>query len=303
MSPDWAENTAQQLLSKNLKQKGICLILGASDTGKTTLAEALAKHLAKNQPVGIIDADIGQSHIGPPATVGWAVVDNPLVRAEPAGARQINFSKLTVGGISFVGDITPVGHLLQLTAAIVQCFQRISKLTELIIIDTPGFVRGPAAAALWWTVQRILQPELILAVQRNDELQCILGGLQSVGHRLERIECPPQMPTKSPQERQKYRQNQFNKYFRDSCLYNINLSEVAVQRSRNLSSPQDALRRNSLISRLVALRDGKGVDIAIGQVKDWQCDKGVAVVRTQQIDIRQIRCLVIGDITIDISDE
>jgi polynucleotide 5'-kinase involved in rRNA processing len=178
----------------------------------------------------------------------------------------------------------------------VQCFQRISKLAELIIIDTPGFVRGPTAAALWWTVERILQPELILAVQRNDELQCILGGLQSVGHRLEQIECPPQMPTKSPQERQRYRQNQFNKYFRDSCLYNISLSEVAVQRSRNLSS-------NSLINWLVALRDGKGVDIAIGQVKDWQCDKGVAVVRAPQIDIRQIRCFVIGDVTIEITDE
>ena len=293
MSLDWAENTAQQFLSKNLIQKGICLILGASDTGKTTLAEALAKHLAKHQPVGIIDADIGQSHIGIPTTVGWGIVDKP----------QVDFSQLAVGGISFVGDITPVGHLLQLTAAIVQCFQQISKLTGLIIIDTPGFIHGPTAAALWWTVERILQPELILAVQRNDELQCILGGLQSLGHKLERIECPPQMPTKSPQERQKYRQNQFNKYFRESSLYNINLSGVAVQRSRNLSSLQDALRRNSLINRLVALRDGKGVDITIGQVKDWQCDKGVAVVRTPQIDIRQIRCVVIGDVTIEIADE
>ena len=292
MLRDWAEETAQRLLSRDFIGTGISLVLGGADTGKTTLVAAIAKHAGSSQPIGIIDADIGQSHIGAPTTVGWGIVDKP----------QVDFSQLAVGGISFVGDITPVGHLLQLTAAIVQCFQQISKLTELIIIDTPGFVRGPTAAALWWTVQRILQPELILAVQRNDELQCILGGLQSVGHKLEQIECPPQMPTKSPQERQKYRQNQFNKYFRDSCLYNISLSEIAVQGSRNLSSPQDALRRNSLINRLVALRDGKGVDIAIGQVKDWQCDKGVAVVRTPQIDIRQIRCFVIGDITIDISD-
>ncbi len=298
MSRDWAEETAQRLLSRDFISTGISLVLGGADTGKTTLVAAIAKHATpasnkRGQPIGIIDADIGQSHIGPPATVGWGIVDKP----------EVDFSQLAVGGISFVGDITPVGHLLQLTAAIVQCFQRISKLTKLIIIDTPGFVRGPTAAALWWTVQRILQPELILAVQRNDELQCILGGLQSFGHKLEQIKCPPQIPIKSPQERRKYRQNQFNKYFRDSCLYNISLSEVAVQGSRNLSSPQDALRRNNLINRLVALRDGKGVDIAIGQIKDWQCDKGVAVVRTPQIDIRQIRCFVIGDVTIEIADE
>jgi polynucleotide 5'-hydroxyl-kinase GRC3/NOL9 len=286
MSRDWAEETAQRLLSRDFISTGISLVLGGADTGKTTLVAAMAKYAASSQPIGIIDADIGQSHIGIPTTVGWGIVNKP----------QVDFSQFAVGGISFVGDITPVGHLLQLTAAIVQCFQQISKLTGLIIIDTPGFVRGPAAAALWWTVQRMLQPELIVAVQRDDELQYILGGLQSVGLKLEQIECPPQMPTKSPHERQKYRQNQFNKYFRDFCLYNISLSEVAVQGSWNLSS-------DSLINRLVALRDGKGVDIAIGQVKDWQRDKGVAVVRTPQIDIQQIRYLVIGDVAIEIADE
>ena len=77
MSEDWADRTAGQILSKGLLQTGICLILGGSDTGKTTLAAALTKLLAKHQPVGIVDADIGQSHIGPPTTAGWAVVDNP----------------------------------------------------------------------------------------------------------------------------------------------------------------------------------------------------------------------------------
>jgi polynucleotide 5'-hydroxyl-kinase GRC3/NOL9 len=115
MSPDWADNTARQLLSKNLIQKGICLILGASDTGKTTLAEALAKHLAKHQPVGVIDADIGQSHIGPPATVGWAVVDNPQIDFSPAAACAASAG---VGGISFVGDVTPVGGAVEKVHAI-----------------------------------------------------------------------------------------------------------------------------------------------------------------------------------------
>ena len=85
MSQDWADKIAEQILSQGLIQTGVCLILGAADTGKTTLAAALAKHAASSQPVGIIDADIGQSHIGPPATVGWALVKNP----------EIDFSQLT----------------------------------------------------------------------------------------------------------------------------------------------------------------------------------------------------------------
>lgn len=57
-------------------------------------------------------------------------------------------------------------------------------------------------------------------------------------------------------------QGQFSKYFRDSYLYNISLGAVAVQPSRNLG-------RQGLVNRLVALRDEKGVDIAIGLIMGW----------------------------------
>ncbi len=286
MSQDWTEKIAEQLLHRNLMRKVTCLVIGSSDTGKTTLAAAIAKHATSSQPIGIVDADIGQSHIGPPTTVGWAVVDNP----------QIDFSQLAIGGISFVGDIAPTGHLLQLTAAIIQCVQQSSKLAEVIIIDTPGFIYEPAASSLWWTMQRILQPELILAVERNDELSDILSGLQYRNSKLERIKCPPQLPTKSPQERRKYRQNQWNDYFRHSCIYNIKLSDVAVQISRNSSS-------KNLVNRLIALNDGKGTDMSIGLITNWQRDNDIIEVRSPQLDIQQIRSLAIGDITINVTDE
>jgi len=285
MSLDWADNIAQQLSSRGFMQKGICLILGASDTGKTTLTMALAKQLALHQPVGIVDADIGQSHVGPPTTVGWAVADRP----------EADFSKLAVGGISFVGHVTPVGHLLQLTAAIVQCVQQVSQVTDLIIIDTPGLVTGPAAAALWWAVQKILKPRLILAVQRQDELSGILSGLKSCDLQLERIESPPQIAIKSLQERQSYRKSQFISYFHNAGLYNISLSDIAVQAGRKL-------RDESFINRLVALRNKEGIDMALGVITGWQQD-GIMVVKAPPLDIDQIRCLVIGDVTIDLTGE
>jgi polynucleotide 5'-hydroxyl-kinase GRC3/NOL9 len=286
MPPGWAEKIAQQFLTQGLMQKGICLILGASDTGKTTLAMALAKYALSSGPVGIIDADVGQSHIGPPGTVGWALVDNP----------QVDFSRLTVGGISFVGDVTPVGHLLQLTAAITQCTRRVSKKANLIIIDTPGFVHGPAAAALWWTVQQILQPELILAVQRDNELSDILAGLQGLDLRLELVSSPSQIRLKSPQDRRSYRQKRFNEYFQNSCVYNIDLSDIAVQPRRNLTG-------KNLTGRVAALRDGRGVDVAMGLIMEWQNDRNIAVVRAPELNIQQVCCLVIGDVSVEIPNK
>ncbi len=283
MSPDWADKIAQQLLSRGSMKPCICLILGAADTGKTTLAAALAKRAASSQPVGIVDADIGQSHIGPPTTVGWALADS----------RQMDFSQLTPGGISFVGDVTPVGHLLQLTAAIVQCVQQASEAAELTIIDTPGFIHGLAAAVLWWTVQRILKPESILAVQRSNELRDILVGFESIGTRIELISSPPEIPLKSRQNRQSYRQSIFAKYFRGSDVYNISLMEVAVQRGRTFGS-------DNLARRILALRDGNSTDVAIGVITDWRQNDNVVVVRAPKLDIKQVRCLVIGDVFIDI---
>jgi polynucleotide 5'-hydroxyl-kinase GRC3/NOL9 len=284
MSYDWADKIAQQLLSQGSMQAGICLILGGVDTGKTTLAAALAKRSAASQPVGIVDADIGQSHLGPPTTVGWAVLDGS----------QVDFAKLTASGISFVGDVTPERHLLQLTAAIVQGVQQVSKVTKSTIIDTPGFIRGPAAAALWWTVQRILSPDLVLAVQRYDELSDIIAGWTPAHGQIEHIRAP-EIPAKSWETRRRYRQEQFAKYFRNSSLYNIDLTNVAVQTSGRLSG-------DMLVGRLVGLRDEKGIDGAIGIIEDWQDNKGTAVVRAPQIDPQQVRCLIIGDATIDIGE-
>jgi polynucleotide 5'-hydroxyl-kinase GRC3/NOL9 len=286
MSQNWADNIAQELINQNLIQTGTCLILGAADTGKTTLAAALAKRLAPSRPVGIVDADIGQSRIGPPTAVGWVIADNPP---------QPDIWQLPPAGISFVGDVTPVGHLLQLTAAIIQSVTQASKVAELIIVDTPGFISGPAASALWWTVQRVLNPKLIVAVQRETELSDILAGLRCFGPGLELVNCPSQIRTKSPEERRKYRQSQFNKYFQNSIIYNINLGDIAVQTTQSL-------RDVNLAGRLVGLRNRDGMDVAISIVKDWQPDKNSAVIRAPQLDVRQICCLVIGDVTADITD-
>jgi polynucleotide 5'-hydroxyl-kinase GRC3/NOL9 len=286
MSEDWADKIAEGLLSRGLMQTGICLILGAVDTGKTTLAAALSSRLAQSHSVGIIDADIGQSHIGPPATIGWAVVNKP----------DVDFSQITPDGISFVGDITPVGHLLQLTAAVTHSVQQVSRVTELIIIDTPGFITGPAAAALWWTVQQILRPKLILAVQRSNELSDILTGLKSLGSQLEPVKSPSGIPTKSPQARFSFRQNQFNRYFQNSCLYNFSLGSITVQTKWNANS-------KNLISRLVGLRNEEGTDLAIGVINNWHKDKDAVVVRAPLLDVSQICCLVIGDVTVDITNE
>jgi polynucleotide 5'-hydroxyl-kinase GRC3/NOL9 len=276
MSPDWAKSTAERILSRRFIQSGTCLLLGAADTGKTSLIKAMVEKIAVKQSVGIVDADIGQSHIGPPTTVGWAVVETP----------EVDFVKLEPRGISFVGDVTPSGHLLQLTAAIVQCVGQAAEICKLILIDTPGFIRGPAACALWWTVQRILQPQVIIAVQRNNELSDILAGLKTFSFQLELIEVPEEIPLKLMQERQNYRQEKFREYFRNAETFNIDLDKVAIQ----------TIGHGDIVGKLVGLRNSGGNDLAVGVVLEQK--ENIVVIKASPVNIEQVRCVVVGDVTI-----
>lgn len=285
MSEDWADRIAWDFQRQGLLERGACLLLGGADTGKTTLALALAARIAQSRPVAIVDADIGQSHIGPPSTVGWAIVDNP----------NFDLSAIEPSGIAFVGDITPVGHLLQFTAALTRCVEQAAKLAEVILIDTPGFIAGPPASALWWTVQHALKPDVIIAVQRANELTDILAGLKFCGSRVEPVESPVSISAKSPQQRRRHRQRQFEIYFRDSACYNLNLADLSVQGTRDVP-PQN------LPGRLIGLRNQKGEDVAVGVIRKWQDADGLVVVRGPRLDAGQIRCLVVGDAQADFGE-
>ena len=307
------EPIAQKVLAGACGRNVTCLILGATDTGKTTFAMTLARRLTAARSVAVVDADVGQSHIGPPGTVAWALVENRHTDL-CEDIRLSSVEALAVRGMGFVGDITPSRHLLQLTAAIAKCCQQACESADVTIVDTPGFVRGPAACALWWTVQQILQPGFILALQRENELSEILAGLPpclaaasfceakrrgaaglgTLSGRIELIKAPSEIPVKSPQKRQSYRRSRFEAYFADSRLYNIQPGEIAMQIC-------GSRRPASLAHRLVSLRDGQGCELAIGVIVNYDAGGKVVSVRAPKIDATRIRCLVVGDAIVDIA--
>jgi len=88
------------------------MFLGASDTGKTTRLRCVANYLARAGllPLAIVDADIGQSTIGPPTTVGLTLVTKDKLPDLLSG-------RLACNAMRFIGALSPVGHLLQTVVA------------------------------------------------------------------------------------------------------------------------------------------------------------------------------------------
>jgi polynucleotide 5'-hydroxyl-kinase GRC3/NOL9 len=275
------------------RMSGTFLFLGAADTGKTTLVDALAERLARHRPVALVDADVGQSHIGPPTTVGWTLAD------EKRGWAAAGWEKTTPGGrgaprgIAFVGDVTPVGHLLQLLAALALCVEEARQAAEMVLIDTPGLVTGGAACSLWWTVQRLLRPERIVAIQRGSELDELVGGLQAGLSRIDALETPAQLRRKSPEARQEHRRWLFAEYFRDARPRMLSLRGLAVRFPQRMTP-------DTVCGRIVGLTDAAGRDMALGVIENWQPARANMTVRVPHLDLRRVRCLTIGDAGLDI---
>ncbi len=293
---NWADVVADAIVGRSPLRKGtpgspdarqriggILLLLGAADTGKTTLMDALAARLARRQSVALVDADTGQSHIGPPTTVGWTLRE---MGSGVPGAPSAQ-------GIAFVGDVTPVGHLLQLVAALALCVEQARRAADVVLIDTPGLVTGGAACSLWWTVQRLLRPERIVAIQREEEMAELLGGLEAGWSAIKRVRSPAKLRRKSPEARQEHRRRLFEEYFRDAMEYALSLKGLAV-RSTQRMTPE------SVVGRIVGLTDAAGQDMAIGVIQGWQQRKARMTVRAPALDIGRVRCVTIGNARIDI---
>lgn len=278
MSKTWVQRAVEETAQSGPEPGGTILFLGGTDTGKSTLLTALGRDLAKGLRVAVVDADIGQSHIGPPTTVGWALMEQSTAKLVDLPAK----------GIAFVGDITPLGHLLQLTAGIVTCVRSAVAVADVVLIDTPGLVHGPTASVLWWTVQTVLRPQRIVAIQRDNELRDLLAGLQTGLSRVEQVTSAPQIPSKSPEQRRNHRNQVFMRYFRNARVYNVALDGVAVRTSRTPT-------RENVLGRIVGLSDAHGADLAIGVIEHWQPAGKAVAVRAPELDPGQIRCVTVGD--------
>jgi len=278
MTTKWSYKAASSVWRNKKFRKGICLVLGQVDTGKTTLVRQLLEKALPATKTALVDADMGQSRIGPPTTVGWAIIENP----------EVPFESIKPGGLAFVGNTMPVNYMLQTLAAIKQSVDQAAKQAELVIIDTPGYVETAPAQALWWSVYQLVKPDTILAVARENELEPILEPLQSFNCYIKTVHPSDEIGQKSKEKRSRYRYERFMRYFAKSKRCDIDLNKVGIQYhgSQGMDNIED---------RIISIRDRTGCDTAIAYVLGYHRRKKILTIQCPPIDRRRIRAIVIGD--------
>ena len=207
---------------------GTLFLIGETDSGKSTLAAVLANEaLVAGRSVAVVDADVGQSSIGPPACVGLADVHREFD----------SLSVLAAKAIDFVGACSPVGHLLQAaasTAVLVSSARQGG--AEMIIVDTTGLVSGGVARALKGAKIRLVEPDTLIALQEEDEVEQLLAGYRSRSRpRVLRLRPSRAVQPRSREERAARRQRSFAAYFAGGKSLDLSWDDAPVENSAWMS--------------------------------------------------------------------
>jgi len=270
-------------LVQSISESAVVLFLGGVDVGKTTLIREL------HQRVGgeVIDADVGQSSIGPPACVSSGVYRGS---ADP----EIKASY-------FVGDISPRGNFLQVLAGIQHCLKAAKRPC---LIDTDGYIADGAARAFKSEMINLIGPDVLVLLQREHELEYYKLYAQK---KITVIDVQVRHEgVKSREDRIRAREESFRKYFQRQKLQSWRLRDVCFERTLlGHGEPLDCGLLSSMLGCKVnaAWKLGdeatlviEGYALSLGTVKRALGVEFVHLVNASEIQNLLVGCLLEGEL-------
>lgn len=213
--PEWVE-----ALERLSQPQGAVMVLGGTDVGKSTFCSLLLRQWVQARvPVGFLDLDLGQTTLGPPTTLSWALIQKPFQR----------LGELEADGFAFVGDTTPARHPMLALAGARHALDELKSHHPVgIVIDTCGYIGGASGRQYKLLMADLLRPTVMIALQRQNELEPILQALERrLDWRVERLPVPAAIARKSPVMRAQARRVAFARYFQNARSQTLSLEQVS----------------------------------------------------------------------------
>lgn len=212
--PSW-ENASEELVSG--RKSLTVMVVGDVDSGKSSFSTYLAnKALEKKLKVAVVDADLGQSDIGPPSTIGFSRITSPVkdlfeVEAESA---------------YFIGLTSPSGVTAEVIEKLSSLKGKASK-DDFLIINTDGWVDGEDATAYKVKLIEEVAPDVVVGIQRENELSSILGALKD--RRVYSLNSPSVIRARDREKRKILRELGYKKYLKDAKIQSYPLNWINVE--------------------------------------------------------------------------
>jgi polynucleotide 5'-hydroxyl-kinase GRC3/NOL9 len=200
-----------------MRKRGVAMILGMTDSGKSTLAKYLLKELlSENIRVSLVDSDVGQSSLGLPGTISMKVFSSE------GEEENFRFERMF-----FVGTVNPAKRFPLIIEGTRKLTDLCKTTSDLTLIDTSGLVAGEMGKALKARKIKTVKPDHLIALQREDELEHILCAVEDIP--IDRVKVSPMVRARSRGERLRYRREKFLDYFDETGLEEFLLEARGVR--------------------------------------------------------------------------
>jgi len=196
------ERAAQDVLS--LEKPGTVMVVGGIDSGKTSFCAYLANRaLKERRSVAIIDADLGQSDVGPPSTIGYCLLTKPVIDPFEIGAESI----------WFIGVTSPSGAVSKVIEGIMSMKEKALKRgVGVLIMNTDGWIEGEDAVLYKVALAKQIKPSLLVGIQEHSELTFLLGALTETRKLV--VESSSAVRKRDREERKLLRELGYKKYLK-----------------------------------------------------------------------------------------
>jgi polynucleotide 5'-hydroxyl-kinase GRC3/NOL9 len=262
--------------------KGTIMVIGESDTGKTTFACYLFLQLCRcHRWVAFLDCDVGQSTLGLPTTMNLALSGSDPSAFPPEGEA---FSY-------FVGSTSPKEHMLPTVIGARKLQQKALELgAEAIVVDTTGLVSRTAGggALKQWKIE-LLEPSVLVGLARGPELEHILWPWRwDKRVRVYDLPVSEHVTEKTRTERITHREEKFRSYFQKSHTLRVPFREVVVFGIEMMAG-----------GRLLAFQDNEGFAMALGVAKVYDRKGQELVVSTPLPSLEGVSSIRFGSLKLD----
>jgi polynucleotide 5'-hydroxyl-kinase GRC3/NOL9 len=241
----------------------VAMLIGGLDSGKSTLGRTIAAAgLEAGRPVAYLDADLGQKVVGPPTAVTLRLLRRP---------QDIEAASLSrPDALYFVGSTSPQGQLLPLVVGTARLLSlALDEGAELVVVDTSGLVSGVYGQILKYHKIELLQPDVVIGLQRGEELDPLLGIVQRFFN-TEVVALPvdPDVRSVSVEERARNREEAIRRYFEEP------IQRWRIKPTVFMPALPALFEQEHLDRILVGLSDGKGEYTGLGYL-EYSAEEGV----------------------------
>jgi len=196
------EKASDEVLGR--KKPVTVMVVGGIDSGKTSFCAYLANRaLKEKRSVTIIDADLGQSDVGPPSTIGSCRLNKPVIDPFEVGAESICF----IGVTSASGAVSKVVEGIKSMKD-----KALKRGVGVLIINTDGWIEGEDAVRYKVALAKEIKPDLLVGIQEQSELTFLLGALIETKNLV--VESSPAVRKRDREERKLLRELGYKKYLK-----------------------------------------------------------------------------------------